>query len=285
MGLVLKSSPAASVAFLEKMDPAGVARFARNGANGWSSVISTVLSSIFFRPDDVLRLAVHPVLRARDHVQEVGVERVRRRIEHPVKGEDDVVRGQDVAVVELHVGAQVEGVLEAVLGNVPLFGQAGDQFRLARPGGNGLHQPVEHVERQEVLFRRQLRVCSARIGVLGHGQGPLAAGRRLSRRCFGRCGRRRRGAGRCRGLRRCRGRRLGGRRRTRSRCGRSRLGGGRRRGCRCAARAQREQRDEEQKGQAVERCARSHERLLLGHQRRALIAKRVTATRRRSPTF
>ena len=162
------------MAFFEKMEPAGVARFARNGANG---LVERDLDGVvvdLLQAGDAGRLAVHAVLGAGDHVQEVGVERLGGGIEHAVERVDDVVGRQDVAVVELDARAQVEGVLETVSGHIPALGQAGHQFRLARRGGDGLDEAIEDVERQEVLLGRQLRVSRAGVGGLGHGQGLFA---------------------------------------------------------------------------------------------------------------
>ena len=76
-------------------------------------------------------LAREPLLGPGDHLEGVGVERLFLRVHHLVDGEQDVVRLELRAVMELDPLAQAEGVGLAVRGDVPGFGQAGDDDRTA----------------------------------------------------------------------------------------------------------------------------------------------------------
>ena len=96
------------------------------------------------------RLALHAVLRPEDEVEDVGVQGLGLRVEHAVEGVDDVTGGEFLAVLEPDSLAEMEGVDLAVLGNIPLRGQAGDEGRLAGGRGGAFDEAVVDVHGDHV---------------------------------------------------------------------------------------------------------------------------------------
>ena len=141
-------------------------------------------------PADRLGLAREPVLGPGDHLEGVGVERLFLRVHHLVDGEQDVVRLELRAVMELDPLAQVEGVGFAVRGDVPGFGQAGDDDRTALAVGLGLHEAAVDLERNEVVRVGLLDVQGPRILEQGEDEGvSVGAFVVLERVVLGRLGR------------------------------------------------------------------------------------------------
>ena len=142
--------------------------------------------------------------RAHAHAVEVFVRVTRNivvrvfRVELPLEGIDHVVgvqgprRREVLVAVERHPFAQVEGVGQPVIGNVPAFRQAGDDgggaaFELDQPVEDGLRRGVE---RRAGRVELRVKAFGTAFGAVDQGGGLRRAREQKAQRSAQRQGRR-----------------------------------------------------------------------------------------------
>ena len=128
-------------------------------------------------PERVGRLGAQADVLGVDHlVDEIAVGAGRLRVQQALPGEDEIARRHRRAVRPFAVGAQLEGVGLAVVGDGPALGRAGDRLRLGVLGQQAFEQVVLDVrlaDARRFVDVEQFRLLAV-AGVQHHlGRGDL----------------------------------------------------------------------------------------------------------------
>ena len=111
---------------------------------------------------DLIAVAVPTVLSALDHVIKPGINTLILGVHHTFDGELDIVRFKGLAVVELNALPQMESIHQAIVGNIPLLGQAGKQLRFS-VDRLALHQAIVNIQGYVVIDGGLLHIQGVRI--------------------------------------------------------------------------------------------------------------------------